>query len=294
MIRMAKRVLRNMRNVLAMNRRNLDYIYVLNRRHDYPLADDKLVTKEILTSFSVPVPETYASFGYFYDLRNLHEVLAPYEDFVIKPARGSGGGGILVVTGRDGDRWLGAGGKVYTLEDIRTHIGDILFGVYSMGLSDRAILEQRVVQNPQIEVLCQDGLADVRLILCRNQPVMAMIRLPTARSGGRANLHQGALGVGIDIDSGRTIHASQYGEPLTLHPDNGRNLIGLGIPGWDLVVDAARRASLCVPLNYLGVDVAISSEGPKILELNVRPGIEIQNVNNEGMRGRLQRQEAGS
>ena len=36
---------------------------------------------------------------------------------------------------------------------------------------------------------------------------MAMLRLPTKASGGRANLHQGAIGAGVDLVTGVTHHA---------------------------------------------------------------------------------------
>lgn len=284
----------NMRDVLAMNQRNLEYIYVLNQRRDYPLADDKLTTKQLLLRVGAPVPETYAVFEYFYDLRHLEEQLRKISDFVIKPARGSGGGGILIITGRDGKDWLGPGSRRYQLDEIKRHIGDIIFGIYSFGISDRAIIEQRIEQHPYVERLGQGGLADIRIIACNDRLTMAMMRLPTEESGGRANLHQGALGVGIEMETGTTSHASYHGVELSAHPDNGEPLLGRQIPMWDQVLDAAEMAAKAVPLKYLGIDVALSQAGPVILELNVRPGIEIQNVNNKGLRRRLTDLEAAS
>ena len=43
-------------------------------------------------------------------------------------------------------------------------------------------------------------------------------------------------------------------------------------------------AAEAVPLKYLGVDIAISDQGPVMIEINARPGIEIQNANNKAMR----------
>ena len=39
------------------------------------------------------------------------------------------------------------------------------------------------------------------------------------------------------------------------------------------------------PLGYLGVDLVVDAKlGPQVLEINVRPGLEIQNVNAMGLR----------
>ncbi|HBZ98517.1 MAG TPA: alpha-L-glutamate ligase-like protein, partial [Pseudomonas sp.] len=38
---------------------------------------------------------------------------------------------------------------------------------------------------------------DIRIIVLMGYPIMAMLRLPTRQSGGKANLHQGAIGVGV-------------------------------------------------------------------------------------------------
>lgn len=278
--------------VLTMNQRNLEYIYPNNHRKHYPLADNKLLTKELLVAAGVDVPDTHRVYGYFYELRDMENDLAPHDDFVIKPAKGSGGGGIIVVAGKNGDEWVSVGGSRYSAHDLRKHIGDIIFGIHSFGLSDQAIIERRIKQHPLIETMSAGGLADVRIILCNDVPIMSMIRLPTSISGGRANLHQGAIGAGIDLDTGKTTHASLKGNPTTRHPDIGRDLIGVEIPFWNDVLATGIRAAKAIPLKYIGVDVAISEHGPVVLEINVRPGIEIQNVNQRGMREILRASEA--
>jgi len=275
--------------VLAMNQRNLGFIYPNNARRHFPLADNKLMTKQLLGQGGVPVPETYRSYASFFELRRLAEELAPFDEFVIKPARGSGGGGIVVIGGREGDGWRSIGGRSYTLEEIRRHIADIIFGIYSFGLADEAIIEARIAQHPELEELSPFGLPDVRIILYRDDPVMAMLRVPTRASDGKANLHQGALGVGIDIATGRAHHAIHKGEAVTHHPDSGQPLLDLQLPCWKEVLRISRQAAEAVPLKYLGIDLAIGASGPLILEINVRPGIEIQNANMTGMRPLLER-----
>jgi len=275
--------------VLGMNHRNLGYIYPSNSRRDFPIADDKIRTKEILAKAGVPVPETYKIYSHFFEFLNLEEDLKQYPEFVIKPSQGSGGGGIIVVTGSEGGDWKSIGGTTYTPSGLKKHLSDIIFGVYSFDLTDRALIEARIVQHDDMNELSPFGLADVRMILYQDEPVLCMTRIPTKASEGRANLHQGAVGAGIDLDTGRTFHAVLKGEPVEHHPDTGVPLIGRRIPFWDEVVAVSRLVGKAVPLKYLGADISISKAGPVLLEINVRPGLEIQNANLRGLRWELER-----
>ncbi len=272
------------RQVLAMNQRNLGYIYPSNARSDFPIADDKLQTKQLFVPAGVPVPETYQSYSSFYEMRKLEADLGKYHEFVIKPAQGSGGGGIMVISEKTKHGWRSVSGREYTLAEMRKHIADIIFGVYSFGLGDSAIIEARIDQHSALNELSPFGLTDVRIILYQHQPVLSMLRVPTKDSDGKANLHQGALGIGIDIATGKSLHATHFGQPITSHPDTQVDLQSLALPFWDEILEISDTAAKCVPLKYLGIDLAIASDGPVVLEINVRPGIEIQNANMQGMR----------
>ena len=274
--------------VLSINNRNLGFIYPNNKRSHFPLANDKLLCKQTLTSVGVKVPETHFSYSCFYELRNLAEDLSTLSDFVIKPANGSAGNGIVVITRQADNGWYSAGGRFYSLDDIKKLMSDIIFGVFSHDMMDRAIVEQRIVQHDIIESICGLGLADIRVILYKDQVVMAMSRIPTSESDGKANLHQGAIGLGVDINTGETTHAIKDGLSITVHPDSQKSIIGITIPFWQQVIDMAVETAEVVPLKYLGVDIAITNEGPVMIEINARPGIEIQNANNTPMRNQLE------
>lgn len=272
------------RNVLTMNQRNLGYVYPYNKRRDFPIANDKLLCKEVLADVGVPLATTHFSYRYFYELANLNADLRSLDDFVIKPSNGSAGNGIVVIVGRDGNEWIGVSGKRYRIEDLRRHIADIIFGVFSHDKQDAAIIEQRIVQHQVINELFDRGLADVRVILFQNEPVLTMSRVPTLMSNGKANLHQGAVGIGLDLQSGRSYRAMLKGESITTHPDSGAGLIGVQIPFWDEIIQHSRNIAEAVPLKYLGIDIAVAAQGPVLLEINARPGLEIQNVTRRGMR----------
>jgi alpha-L-glutamate ligase-like protein len=279
---------KNKESVLNMNQRNLDFIYPNNAREYFLLADNKLNTKLLFSDKDIPVAKTYQVYSHFYQLRELNKDLEQYQKFVIKPASGSGGGGILVINAKSGNGYESISGVHYSVDDIKKHIADILFGIYAFGINDQALIEEKIEQHPAINKLSPKGLADVRIIMYRNQPVQAMIRLATRQSRGTANLHQGAIGVGVKIQDGISNEASFNGQAINKHPDSNMELIGHTIPYWEKIIATAKRVAENVPLKYIGVDIAISDKGPVLLEINVRPGIEIQNVNGVGLRKQLQ------
>ena len=85
--------------VLGLNSRNIDYIMAYNRRQLYPLVDDKLRTKILAEGADIAVPELYGVVENQHDVRRFSSIVDGRDDFVIKPAHGSGGDGILVVAG---------------------------------------------------------------------------------------------------------------------------------------------------------------------------------------------------
>ncbi len=290
-----RRLLANRERVVGINRRNLTLVYPNNPRHHYPYADDKLLAKECFARAGVPTPETLAVVDGLFAIPEAVERLRGKGQFVVKPANGSGGGGILVVGDWDPEAgvWRRAGGRTIGPVELQRHLGDVIFGVHSNQLEDRAFVERRVVPHPLFHGLWSDGLCDVRVITLRGRPVMSMIRVPTAESGGRANLHQGGLGIAVDLATGLTTRAVHHGRPVERHPESGAPLVGLQIPAWAEVLEVARRAAGAVPLGYLGVDVVVDAErGPLVLEINARPGLEIQNVNGCGLAPAIARAEA--
>jgi alpha-L-glutamate ligase-like protein len=181
-------------------------------------------------------------------------------------------------------RWRTAGGELLTADALRRHLAHIVFGAFCKKGDDRAFIERRVTPPAFFAELSPGGLADLRIITLFARPIVAMLRIPTSLSGGRANLSQGGLGVAINLSSGRITRAVLSGASVTEHPDTGVALIGRVVPGWPALLDLARRAARAVPLEYLGVDLVVDETfGPRVLEINARPGIEIQNVHGVGI-----------
>jgi alpha-L-glutamate ligase-like protein len=276
--------------VLGMNRRNAACILDYNPRALFPVVDDKLRMHDLCRRIGVPTPAVYAAVGSYAELGRLPALLAGRDEFVVKPARGSGGRGVLVVAGRSGGFYLRHNGERFRPEVLRQHVSDILSGMYSLGgQPDAAMVQQRVRLHPAFAAVSYKGIPDLRVVLYRNEPAMAMLRLPTRESGGRANLHQGGIGTGVDLDTGVTHHAVQRNRAVTAHPDTGRPVVGLRVPAWADVLTMARRVAGAVGLGYLGVDIVVDErQGPLLLEANARPGLAIQIANGQGLVPRLE------
>lgn len=275
--------------IVGMNKRNVYYIAQHNPRHLYPTVDDKLQTKDLCQAHDIAVPKLLGVCKIQRHVKELVEFLVPYDQFVIKPAKGSGGKGILVISGRAGDVFLKPSGQPVTHQDLRRHVSNILSGLFSLGgKPDNALIEDMVQFTDDFKGFSYEGVPDIRVILFKGYPVMAMTRLSTHASDGKANLHQGAVGVGLSIRSGKAIGAVQHDAPIEKHPDTGRILSELVVPDWQQVLILASRAYEVSGLGYLGVDVVLDRRhGPLLLELNARPGLAIQMANRTGLEPRL-------
>jgi alpha-L-glutamate ligase-like protein len=289
-------VARRLRQIgmMGIGQRNAHYVLMHNPRKFYPRVDDKLITKRLAIEAGLPVPELYAVVSEEHQIAELHEKLKPHEQFVVKPAHGSGGDGILVISGRRGDKYRRSNGNLMPREEFEHHLSNALSGLFSLGgHPDHLLVEYCVQFDPIFDQVSYKGVPDIRIIVFLGYPVMAMIRLPTRLSDGKANLHQGAIGVGIDLPSGKTKRGVWGTEIIREHPDTEHTIVGLQIPRWDELLEMASRCYELSGLGYVGVDFVLDrSKGPLILELNARPGLAIQMANGNGLLHRLKKVEA--
>jgi alpha-L-glutamate ligase-like protein len=282
------------RGVLGINQRNGELVLRYNPRHLYPLVDDKLQTKQRAVSAGMRVPPLYGVIDTEQGISGLGSLIAGYRDFVIKPAQGAGGDGIIVISDRFGDYWRTASGKLMTLDDLEFHVSGILSGIYSLGgHRDCALIEYRVQPDSVFSAISFEGVPDIRIIVLCGYPVMAMLRLPTRQSQGKANLHQGAIGVGVDLATGVTLGGTWHNLRIERHPDTANPVSGVQLPFWEEFLRLASQCYELTGLGYLGVDLVLDREGgPMILELNARPGLNIQIANDAGLMARCRHVEA--
>jgi alpha-L-glutamate ligase-like protein len=275
--------------VLGLNRRNGDYILRFNPRALYPLVDDKLKTKRLALRAGIAVPKLYGVIETQHDIRSLPDIVREHPEFALKPAHGSAGDGIVVISGRSGSRYRTIGGALLDEDYLSHHLSNAINGQFSLGgVPDVVIVEYMVKFSPLFERISYEGVPDIRVIVFRGFPIMTMVRLPTRASLGKANLHQGAVGAGIDLATGITLDGVVGTEVVTHHPDTTHAIAGLRIPDWETILDISARCFELTGLGYIGVDIVLDRDlGPLVLELNARPGLAIQIANRQGLLRRL-------
>ncbi len=281
------RILALQENVIGMNERNYRLINRLNPHKYQRIAKDKSICKKLLGENGIPLPKTFCVIDSVRDIEKQLDSIIHVMDFVVKPAAGSGGKGVLILAKVDNNLWETSEGKFYDRDKLVKHISNILFGKFSSSTFDKAMIEYRVKPHPCFSQIYKAGLSDCRVIVLNGQPVMAMLRMPTDKSLGKANLKTGAIGLGIDLHKGRLTKGYNQAtdEMVSRHPDSKVLFEGLLVPYWERVKEISVAVASVFPLNYLGVDLVFDEKlGPLVLDINSRPGMQIQNANATGLK----------
>lgn len=278
-------------SILGLNSRGALFTGKYNSRKAKSIADSKLQTDRVLRLAKVSHPKIFKKFKDANQVFDFDWTTLP-DSFALKPSRGLGGDGIIVVKKRvTKDMWLTSSKQKISTEDLKMQALDILEGAFSMGNEpDSAFIQEYVGRHSAFKKLAFRGTPDIRVIVFNKIPVMAMLRLPTKASGGRANLHQGALGLGIDIATGITTKAVLNNKEIVCKPGTNRKLRGIKLPYWQKILETAVLGQIASGLGYAGVDIVLHPDkGPQIIELNAQPGLSIQLANMEGLKRRLER-----
>lgn len=260
----------------------------LNPPHYRFFTDDKLVFKRFLTALGVPTPPLLGLIGPagraetgepLRSRADLERWLTSggIEHFVLKPVDGSRSAGILLVGRRlpgPEPRWatVPAGDAVGPAEiwahiEARPHIAHFL-------------VERRVWPHPALADLGGEVVHSARILsTLRGQPavVLAVLRINRGR-GPSDSFGRGNLAAPIDVATGRLSGAVVKGshERLAVHPDTGVPIEGRTLPDWPATVRMVCDAAARIPFDTcLGWDVALTPDGPVVLEANDRFGINV-------------------
>lgn len=280
-------------HILGMNGR-----YQFSNMNSYSAKQfgfSKLKTKELLAQNNIPTAQVLHIFTNLQDLENINWEVIP-TPFVIKPVSGSAGKGIWIITKKLANKpiWKNSYNHNLTQEDLKLHIANILDGEFSTwGSQHKAIIEEMIPAHPDLGKYSYKGTPDIRVIVFNSVPVMAMARIPTKESEGKANLDQGAIGLGIDMATGLTTYAVLGKKSKITHfPGTKKKVAGIKIPHWNKILLTAVRAANAAGYRFMGADIFIHPErGPMIVELNGYPGLSIQICNRAGLKRRIERVE---
>jgi alpha-L-glutamate ligase-like protein len=278
--------LSSLASVLGMNHRNRHLVSKLNDKALISLANDKAAAKERLAAAGVPVPAT------LYNIRSHRDIHPSYENlrksgagFVLKPSCSSRGRGVLICSQAQEKHVVGHDGTRIPRSHFAFLLAQILDGEFSFGRAlDTAIIEQRLSPDASWIMPKAPGAPDLRIIVSHGTPVMAMARVPTEESDGKANLHRGAVGVGVDLTTGKTVGGVWKNRPVKHHPNTRETLAGHHVQGFQECLEAAKLSYQAVPLGYMGVDILFDAHlGPMVIEINARPGLAVQMANRQGL-----------
>lgn len=278
--------------LLGQNSRNLDYIKSNNFTLARKLADSKLQTKEFLKSHHIAAPSTLAIFKKHEHVTT--EIVTALEPpFVVKPNNWYGGKGILVIESKNTvGNFVTNSGKIYTIRELKEHFHYIIDGFFAISwVRDTVVIEKKITLTKEIELLGKFGLPDLRVICYNMVPVMAMMRIPTQESWGKANLHGGACGVGIDIGTWKLTYITKGSKIVKSIPWIW-DIRGIVLPEWDNILSLAVKVQQVTKIGYLGCDIVLDEDdGPLLLEMNIRAWLEVQVANLAPLKSRLKRVE---
>ena len=281
-------------SILGQNARNHLFLSC-NKKEGKRIANSKLLTKKVLKKHGLPTPAVLAVLRTDKKVNNFVWEDLP-SNFVLKPSQGYGGEGVIIIKKKAkwAGEWYLMDNSIINTQDLKFHALEILSGRFRLhNVPDTAFIEERIKIQKIFTRYVYHGAPDIRVLVFNKVPVAAMLRLPTRESEGKSNLHQGAIGAGIDLATGITTYGIVNGQFIKYIPETKRKINGLKIPHWNEILKLAGKVQEAIPsLGFLGVDIILDKDrGPMILELNARPGLEVQVANMAPLRKRLERVE---
>jgi hypothetical protein len=260
----------------------LRYRITLNtNRHVWPVLHDKLVFDGFMKGRLRHVEALFFIVkGGFHEMpggldkKGFLRAAVAGQSFVIKPARGGMGTGLLfVAANEDGIRVNGEETSCQELgemlEGLEFHLGYPFVEPHEAlrGLFPAAVNTLRVTAYVGV-----DGRAAL---------LTPVLRVGSSESAPIDNFCKGGLLVEIDPKTGSCVRAlrrnSRGGvESVTHHPESGASLIGLTIPFWqDVRRDILAFHQACPAFDLVGWDVLIGPEGYQVIEGNHNPDLRL-------------------
>jgi len=137
-----------------------------------------------------------------------------------------------------------------------------------------------------------DNLATVRVcILIANDGIkipFAVLKLPSRDNVADSFWRPGNLACNLDLKTGKILTVRSrdpYGTTdHNVHPESGEPLLGEIVPMWDRVLELAHTcAPIFHPVRYQSMDIAITQQGPVLIEINTGGGFDLpQYASGEG------------
>jgi uncharacterized Zn-binding protein involved in type VI secretion len=199
-------------------------------------------------------------------------------DLFVKPVFGRGG--------RGAERWDFFGGRYHSARGEELGIDDLLERLAQRSRDIPLLIQKRLTNHRDLEPLNNGALSTVRLLTCLNEAgepelIGAAMRMAIGRNRLVDNLHAGGIAASVDLEDGMLGSASDLGADCRLgwidrHPDSGAQIRGTKLPMWNEVRAFAVRTHKAFNDRLLvGWDIAITPDGPVLVEGNGAPDLDI-------------------
>jgi len=261
-------------------------VEALNPAAYQKVSQHKVVEKAMLSLLGFPTPRFLGFFhperGTAWDgapLRTAADLARLFRHsgetkVVIKLVEGWGGEEFraieIVHNGEQPDLRDLAGGQVQQPEALARQLAS----------ADGYIVEAHLSQHPVLSALNASSLNTVRLWILKDAGgyKFAGAILRVGRHGSLVdNISAGGLVCPIDLETGVLLEVREshvLADSGDLHPDGGAQITGVRMPHWDAVVRLAQRSIDAFPhMRFAGLDIAIAPDGPRLIELNVKPDL---------------------
>lgn len=256
-----------------------------NARPYQKTSQHKVIEKAVLQLVGVPTPEfigfLHPERGACADgrsLRGLEDLARLCRELMgrkvcLKPVEGYGGAGFSAFRI---DEQAGQAVFVHPVTGAVVALHDWWAGACAS--PEGYIVEHYLVQHPVLAAIHPNSVNTLRIWLyqARGEVRIAGAFLRVGRQGSMVdNTSSGGIYCPVDLKTGVLVCAANAKNPLQTmdqHPDTGGRIRGVQLPFWSECLEVATRAMQAFPyVNLAGVDVAIGVDGPRMIELNVRP-----------------------
>ena len=245
------------------------------------LCEDKQLTHAMLKAYNIRQPKMLLGFdnGKLYNASNkplteaeTNAVInsAEAKKIFIKPRFGLGGRGIVVFNRAENNTFLNDEQQVL---DHSFFINTLKDGSY--------IVQEGMVQHDELNRVYPSSVNTFRVMTeCVNGEAKVIYALFRMGSGGQQidNASSGGMYLKVDVETGELADFAYNTNRKTFyqHPDTGFTFKGAKIEKWS----EAKAFALSVTekfreIKYMGWDIAFSTEGPTVIELNNAPGLNI-------------------
>lgn len=244
---------------------------------------DKVMYTALLERLGLPTTQTQAvvhadrGFGSIEVLRSPEAIVDFLRDAAqfpvfAKPCEGAGSIGSALIKGIEADRLMLGNGKSVGVHAFAREI----YEDYPEGF----ILQTALTQHADLSAMIGEAIGTLRVVTLRDEtgisPLYTVWKVPSPTAMSDNFWQSGSMIALIDDATGRvtrcTIGTGLEARPVEAHPVSQIAFDGFQIPHWDKVAQVAIEGHALFPeFGLVGWDVAITPEGPVLIECNDNP-----------------------